>query len=50
MDQQRFRVGQDGYVCAGCGAGMVFDEADGGLVVTHQDGCREVAALRGAGS
>jgi len=45
MRQQRFRISQGEWVCAGCGAPMA-EAADGeGVAMTHDAYCPEVSKL-----
>lgn len=50
MEQWRFRISQGEWVCAQCGAPMAEAPDGEGVVMTHGEGCRQVAALRGASS
>lgn len=44
--QQRFRISQGEWVCAGCGAQMLeAADAEGGVMMDHEPSCEEVATM-----
>lgn len=50
MNQQRFRISQGEWVCAGCAAPMTeATDGEGGVIMVHGSGCGEVASLSGGG-